>query len=206
MRKVDIHGHAVIPLRAVTIATGGEISPLTIAFAVGDERRFLEDRRFCTRLNAYRLMPDGSPHPMPPVEFADTIGTIEKLIQYKEAFWKQIEALPAGVFVLRQDLNVLLKELNDQRCALPRRGSGRAPIELSDWPSLSGLDERVVLGDLRCSGQREQLCHLVKTRCATTPRRNTFASKMPLRLCLAVSRPYKESRPVVPISPASTRE
>ena len=66
MRKVDIHGHAVIPLRAVTIATGGEISPLTIAFAVGDERRFLEDRRFCTRLNAYRLMPDGSPHPMPP--------------------------------------------------------------------------------------------------------------------------------------------
>ena len=41
---------------------------------------------------------------------------------------------------------MLLKELNDQRCALPRRGSGRAPIELSDWPSLSGLDERVVLG------------------------------------------------------------
>ena len=145
MHGLDLGGRAILPIRAVPFASGGDITPLAIALALGSRRRFVEEREFCTRLVGYWLAPDGTPRPMLAAEFKVMLEEVIKLAQDMVSMSAQIQALLAGVFIYWDDLNVLLDEINEQRCASPPNGPGLAPIALSKWPRVSELDARLIL-------------------------------------------------------------
>ena len=145
MYGLSIDGRAIVPIRAVSFASGGEVSPLTIALAVAERHRFIDERVFGTQLIGNWLGPDGTPRPMLAAEFAVTLGAVSALAAKGASVQEQIQALPSGVFIYRDELKALLIEINERRCASPPYGPGLAPIELSDWPRVSEGDESLIL-------------------------------------------------------------
>ncbi|MEP7316066.1 MAG: hypothetical protein ABI667_05170 [Sphingomicrobium sp.] len=148
MNGSNLDGRAIIPLRAIPLASGGEISPLAVALAVGDGRHFAEEQKFQTQLTAHYVSRRGTLHPMHPSEFAVALKAISKLAQEGASFWKMIEALPPSVVVCRDNVGELVNEINVRRFASPPFGLGIPPTELSAWPRLSVPDECVVLEGL----------------------------------------------------------
>jgi hypothetical protein len=144
MLGLKLDGRQIVPLRAIPFVSGGDISPLSVALAIGDWRRF-DEREYATRLTGYYLTLTGVERPMLAAEFAPTLERIGRGVHEGANFIEQIQAFPGGVFVYRDDLEQFVEEINARRRELPLDGQGLMPVELSEWPKLSGADERLIV-------------------------------------------------------------
>lgn len=141
---IKVDGRAIVPLRAIWSLSAGEISPLAVAIAIAERSPFLDRREFATKLDAYWLADNSEPCRIAPADFAVMRDAVWSLVEAGAPRVDQISALPAGVFVYRDDLDVLVRELNAVRCIEPPDGPGLPPIELSDWPRVERSDEALV--------------------------------------------------------------